>query len=116
MAAALDRAFEALAEPTRRRMVELLQKQPRRAGDLAQEFGVTAPAMSRHLRILRECGVIEEYGVEGDLRIRMYRLRKEPFDELGAWLQKVGEYWQAQLGAFKHHAERARSYDKSSKK
>lgn len=116
MGAALDLAFEALSEPTRRQVVELLRESPRRAGDLAKAFGATAPAMSRHLRILRQCGVIEEYGVDGDSRIRMYRLRKEPFEELETWLREVGQYWQVQLGAFKQHAELRRSSTRRSKK
>jgi DNA-binding transcriptional ArsR family regulator len=107
--AALDRTLSALADPTRRRVVELLRREPRRAGELAEAFGMSAPAMSRHLRVLRTRGLVEEAEREddGDARCRVYRLRPEPFRELGSWLAEVESFWTDQLGAFKRHAERA---------
>jgi DNA-binding transcriptional ArsR family regulator len=105
--AALDRTLAALADPTRRRVVELLRRQPRRAGELADAFGVSAPAMSRHLRVLRTRGLVEEAREDGDARCRVYRLRPEPFRDLASWLAEVEAFWSDQLGAFKRHAERA---------
>jgi len=101
----LDATLAALADPTRRRVVNLLRRRPRRAGELANAFGMSAPAMSRHLRTLRRHGLIEEQRVDGDARVRLYRLRRERFDELQAWLTKVEEFWSGQLEAFKQHAE-----------
>jgi len=106
--AALDRTLSALADPTRRRVVELLRRQPRRAGELADAFGVSPPAMSRHLRVLRTRGLVEEVREEqSDARCRVYQLRPEPFRDLASWLAEVEAFWSDQLGAFKRHAERA---------
>ena len=103
----LDRTLAALAEPTRRRAVDLLRKSPRRAGELAEAIGVSAPLMSRHLRTLRLEGIVEEaHGDPRDSRIRMYHLRREPFDELGGWLRQVEALWEDQLASFRDHVER----------
>lgn len=109
-ARSLDDTLAALADPTRRRVVELLRERPRRAGELADAFRVSAPAMSRHLRVLRTRGIVEEQrGEQGaDLRVRVYRLRPEPFRDLQAWLAQVESFWTEQLGAFRSHAEGAR--------
>lgn len=104
----LDRTFAALADPTRRRVVDLLHKRPRRAGDLAAAFGMSAPAMSRHLRVLRQTGLVEENALEDDARVRVYRLRRERFAALRGWLDEVEGYWGDQLAAFKAHAEKTR--------
>ncbi len=95
----------ALADPTRRRVVELLKHGPQRAGELAAATQMTSPAMSRHLRILRASGMVEADVMDRDARVRMYRLRAEPFAALRAWLDQVEAYWAEQLGAFKQHAE-----------
>jgi DNA-binding transcriptional ArsR family regulator len=65
--------------------------------------------MSRHLRVLRTTGLVEEaHGAEAlDARVRVYRLRPEPFDALRAWIVEVESYWALELAAFKRHAERA---------
>jgi len=104
----LDRTFAALADPTRRRVVELLRKRPRRAGELAAAFGMSPPAMSRHLRVLRRTSLVEEDSLDEDARVRVYRLRPERFAALRGWLQEVEAFWGEQLGAFKAHAERTR--------
>jgi DNA-binding transcriptional ArsR family regulator len=108
-AARLDATLLALADPTRRRVIDLLRKRPRRAGDLAAAEGASAPAMSRHLRVLRKSGLVEEARDDADSRVRMYRLRREPFVELEAWLREVEAYWTDQLGAFKAHVEKRRT-------
>ncbi len=104
----LDDTLSALADPTRRGVVDLLRRGPRRAGDLANACGTSAPAMSRHLRVLRRRGLIEEERVENDARLRVYRLRPERFRDLQGWLEDVEAFWAGQLGAFKAHAERTR--------
>lgn len=103
----IDRTLSALADPTRRGVVDLLREKPRRAGELARAFALTAPAMSRHLRILRKTGLVEEAGLPEDARVRVYRLKPEPFAGLRQWLEHVEAFWGDQLGAFKAHAERA---------
>lgn len=104
----IDDTLAALADPTRRWVVEQLRRGPQRAGDLATAGGLSAPAMSRHLRVLRQRGLIEGSGVEADARVRLYRLRPEPFSALRTWLDEVERFWSGQLGAFKAHAERGR--------
>jgi DNA-binding transcriptional ArsR family regulator len=112
-AADLGRTFAALADPTRRRVVELLRKKPRRAGELAAAFGMSAPAMSRHLRVLRRTSLVEEDSLEDDARVRVYRLRPEQFAALRGWLDEVEAFWGEQLDAFKAHAERTRRSTRS---
>jgi DNA-binding transcriptional ArsR family regulator len=105
----LDRTFAALADPTRRGIIELLRKKPRRAGELADALSLNRPRMSQHLRVLRRSGLIEEDSVEHDARVRVFRLRMDPLSQLRDWLDEVERFWTAQLGAFKAHAERGNS-------
>lgn len=101
----IDRILAALADPTRRRMVDMLRDGPMRAGELAAAFDISGPAVSRHLRVLRENALIEEEEEGEDRRLRVYRLRAAPFADLQAWLEEVAAFWTAQLSAFKAHAE-----------
>lgn len=105
-ARSLDRTLLALAEPTRRGVIELLRRQPQRASELAEQLGMSRPAMSRHLKLLRKTGLVSEDELEEDARVRMYRLEREPFTELRDWLADVEGFWGDQLGAFKAHAEK----------
>ena len=89
----LDKTLAALADPTRRRVIDLLRKRPLRAGELAAAAKCSAPAMSRHLRVLRRRGLIQEERVEEDARLRIFRLRPERFRDLLAWLDDVGAFW-----------------------
>jgi DNA-binding transcriptional ArsR family regulator len=104
----LDRTFSALSDPTRRGVVELLRRRPHRAGELAAALETSPPAMSRHLRVLRTSGLIEEDGPDRDARVRVFRLRPAPFAALRGWLDEVESFWTVQLGAFKSHAEGTR--------
>ncbi len=106
MPADLDRTLSALADPTRRRVVDLLRKKPRRASDLADKLSMTRPAMSRHLRVLRKSGLVTEEELEDDARVRVYRLERAPFLDLRDWLAEVEAFWSDQLVAFKAHAEK----------
>ena len=99
--------FPALSDPTRRRVVELLGGGERRAGDLAAETGVSASAMSRHLRVLLDAGLVDDARVPGDARLRVFRLRREPVLALQAWLDQLQAHWNEQLGSFKRHVEDA---------
>lgn len=104
-AARLDQTLAALADPHRRRVVELLRERPRRAGELAEAVGLTPPAMSRHLKALRQSGLVEESHPEFDARVRVYQLRAEPMVDLLRWLEQTERMWTAQLAAFKAHLE-----------
>jgi DNA-binding transcriptional ArsR family regulator len=104
----VDRTLAALADPTRRRVVDLLRARPRRAGELASALSMSPPAMSRHLRVLRAGGLVEEDHAGEDARVRVYRLRQEPFDDLRRWIEEVERFWGGQLASFKAHAERTR--------
>jgi DNA-binding transcriptional ArsR family regulator len=106
--AELDSTLLALADRNRRKVIDLLTRQPRRAGEIAAALSLTPPALSRHLRALRRSGLIEERGVEEDARVRIYRLRKEPFEQLQRWLNDVESFWAGELAAFRDHVERSK--------
>jgi DNA-binding transcriptional ArsR family regulator len=105
----LERTLSALADPTRRRVVELLRERPHRAGELAAAFRMSAPALSRHLRVLRTRGLVEEERVDDDARVRVYRLRREPFDALSLWLRELESFWGDQLESFGAHVARRKA-------
>ena len=105
MGSALDHTLSALADPTRRGVIELLRDRPHRAGELADALHMSAPAMSRHLKVLRTRGLVLEKGAPDDARARVYELRREPFQELSGWVREVESFWTDQLGAFKAHVE-----------
>lgn len=104
--AEVDRVFEALADPTRRQVVQLLGARPRRAGELSQAAGMSPPAMSRHLRVLLEAGIVADERRPEDARLRVFRLRPESLVGLQAWLDQLQAQWNEQLRSFKHHVER----------
>ncbi|HTS29337.1 MAG TPA: metalloregulator ArsR/SmtB family transcription factor [Bryobacteraceae bacterium] len=105
----MDQTLAALAEPTRRRVIDLLRRRPHRAGELARAARVSAPLMSRHLRVLRVSGLVEETHEDPrDSRIRMYRLRRGPFSGLRGWLDEIEMFWTDQLGAFREHVENSK--------
>jgi DNA-binding transcriptional ArsR family regulator len=104
----LDAMLAALADPHRRGVVDLLRHQPRRAGDLADQLGMSRPAMSRHLKVLRRTGLIEPASDQADARARVYRLLPEPFSALRRWLDDVEQFWSHELDAFRAHAEATR--------
>jgi len=103
----LDRTIAALAEPSRRQVVDLLSQGPLRAGDLARATGMSAPAMSRHLRVLKRSHLIIEDRIENDARVKLYRLVPKPFNELSDWLAEVRAFWHGQLAALKAHVEQS---------
>lgn len=102
----LDATLLALAEPSRRGVIELLRKQPRRAGELAEALALSPPAMSRHLKVLRDAGLVERSFDDDDARANVYQLRQERFTELRDWLEEVDRFWTRQLAAFAQHAEK----------
>ena len=106
MATDIDGILEALADPTRRAIVDLLRQSPQRAGAVAAAFPVAAPTISRHLRVLRTHGLIEELRDADDARARVYQLNPVPFRHLGAWVDQVQALWRDQLESFADHVER----------
>jgi DNA-binding transcriptional ArsR family regulator len=86
--------FEVLAEPNRRRILELLGDRERPVGDLVNNLKITQPAVSKHLRILREAGLVE---VRDDAQRRLYRVRSEPLKEMYEWLKPYRQLWERSL-------------------
>ena len=74
---------------------------------------MSAPALSRHLKVLRKSGLVEEDAHEDDARVRIYRLRAQPFHALRRWLDEVETFWSRELDAFKDYAERTRGKAKA---
>lgn len=103
----------ALADPTRRRIVELLAKRDHTAGELVEEFDLSAPAISQHLKVLRDAGLVTTRA-EGQTRIQT--LNPGGLDELGDWLQRTHQFWSRRLDALERelNAEDARAKKKSS--
>lgn len=87
-------------------MIDLLRSGPVRAGDLADGLGVPATAITRHLKTLRDAGVVDVVAFEDDARGRVYQLRLDAMVGLQAWVDQVSAYWAEQLRGFKAHAER----------
>jgi DNA-binding transcriptional ArsR family regulator len=98
-------ALEALADPTRRRIVELLAEGDRSAGELAAHFPVSRPAVSRHLRVLRETGLVRS---RTQAQHRFYALDPAPLAELDAWLGRYRSFWAQRLDALDTQLRRAR--------
>ena len=97
-----DAAFSALADPTRRAVLDLLRAGTRPAGDIARAFTVSRPAISKHLRILRRAHLVEERR-EG--RHRMYHLNPEPLKAVDSWLDQYRSFWTASLANLKAFVE-----------
>jgi DNA-binding transcriptional ArsR family regulator len=105
----LDSTLSALADPTRRGIVERLSRRPHRAGELAAAFAMSAPAISRHLRVLRTHGLVEDERVERDARLRVFRLRRKPLTDLATWVANVEAFWNEQLESFQQHVAKRRT-------
>ena len=98
----VEDAFGVLAHPVRRRLLERLARHERRAGDLADRLPVSRSAVSQHLRLMLEVGVVAERRAG---RERYYRLRPEAFGEVGAWLAQLDEFWAASLQRLGEHLD-----------
>jgi DNA-binding transcriptional ArsR family regulator len=94
--------FEVLAEPNRRRILDLLQKSERPVGDLVERLDLSQPAVSKHLRILREAGLVD---VRADAQRRLYRVRPEPLRALDEWLAPYRRMWAASLDDLERHLD-----------
>ena len=94
--------FEVLAEPTRRRVLDLLRVQPRVVGELVDLLGMSQPGVSKHLRVLREAGLVR---VRQDAQRRWYELRPEPLAEIDEWLAPYRQMWSGSLDALERHLD-----------
>ena len=99
------KALEVLADPTRRRIVELLAERERDAGEIASQFDVSRPAVSRHLRVLRETGLVRS---RGEAQRRVYSLDAAPLAEIDAWLARYRGFWTQRLDALETELRRGR--------
>jgi DNA-binding transcriptional ArsR family regulator len=95
--------FEAIAEPNRRRLLELLRSGEWAAGDLVKATGLSQPGASKHLRLLREAGLVS---VRADGQKRLYRLEAGELAALDSWLQQFREFWADRLDALEDHLEK----------
>jgi DNA-binding transcriptional ArsR family regulator len=101
--------FEVLAEPNRRRILDLLRGSEQPVGALVRQLDVSQPAVSKHLRILREAGLV---GVRGDGQRRLYRVHAEPLRAIDEWLEPYREMWSSRLDDLERHlAEMTESDD-----
>ena len=94
--------FEVLAEPNRRRILDLLRISERPVGELVDALSVSQPAVSKHLRVLREAGFVE---VRVDAQRRLYRLRPEPLQRIDQWLAPYRELWSSRLDLLERHLD-----------
>ena len=105
---AADAAFQALADPTRRAVLDLLRRGCQPAGQIAQEFPVSRPAISKHLRLLRRAHLVREHR-EG--RLRVYELNPEPLRDVEAWLDRYRGLWATSLNNLKSFVEAGQARD-----
>jgi DNA-binding transcriptional ArsR family regulator len=95
--------FEAIAEPNRRRLLDLLRDGERPAGDLVEATGLSQPGVSKHLKLLREAGLVS---VRPDGQRRLYRLEPEKLADLDSWLKPFRRFWADHLDALEEHLEK----------
>jgi DNA-binding transcriptional ArsR family regulator len=103
--AGMAATFQALADPARLTVVQLLSHGPQRAGQLAEAVRLSAPAMSKHLRVLLATGLVADERLPGDARLRVFRLRPQAIVAVQAWLDQIKAHWDEQLLSFKKHVE-----------
>ncbi len=98
----MSTAFDVVAEPTRRQILDLLAPGERLVGELVDRLGLSQPGVSKHLRVLRDAGFVE---VRRDAQRRWYRLRAEPLEEIDAWLEPYRAIWKERLDALGRHLD-----------
>ena len=99
----MESAFTVLAEQSRRAILTLLAGGERSVGDLESTLNLSQPSVSKHLRVLRDAGLVE---VTIDAQRRVYRLRPEPLQEVDAWMAPFRRYWSARVDALERHLDR----------
>ncbi|HEX7962205.1 MAG TPA: metalloregulator ArsR/SmtB family transcription factor [Terriglobales bacterium] len=99
----MESVFEIIAEPNRRAILSLLVSKQQSVGDIERQLGIPQPAVSKHLRVLREAGFVE---ATVDAQRRLYRLKPEPFQEVDAWLTQFRRFWSAHVDALERYLDR----------
>ena len=109
----MESVFEVIAEPNRRAILDLLLSSHRSVGEIERQLRMPQPAVSKHLRVLREAGFVES---TVDAQRRLYRLRPEPLRELDAWIQPFRRFWSPHLDALERHLDRMEQSEQTRKK
>ena len=102
MLTVVSTTFEVLAEPTRRRILDDVRDRERSVGELVERLHISQPGVSKHLRVLREAGLVD---VRQDAQRRLYRVRPEPLAEIDAWISPFRKLWEARLDALERHLD-----------
>ena len=102
MLGAVQAVLDVVTEPRRRDILELLRTGERLVGDLADELGLAQPTVSKHLKVMRQAGLVS---VRPDAQRRWYRLRPEPLREIDAWLEPYRQVWDQRLDDLEGHLE-----------
>ncbi|HZQ55661.1 MAG TPA: metalloregulator ArsR/SmtB family transcription factor [Bryobacteraceae bacterium] len=104
----MDSVFEVIAEPNRRAILSLLVSSEQSVGEIERQLGMPQPAVSKHLRVLREAGFVES---TVDAQRRLYRLKPEPLQEVDAWLTPFRRFWSAHVDALERHLDRMKDFE-----
>ena len=99
----MESVFEVIAEPNRRAILSLLVSSQQSVGEIERQLGMPQPAVSKHLRVLRDAGFVES---TVDAQRRLYRLKPEPLQEIDAWLAPFRRFWSAHVDALERHLDR----------
>ncbi|HET7750924.1 MAG TPA: metalloregulator ArsR/SmtB family transcription factor [Terriglobales bacterium] len=99
----MQSVFEIIAEPNRRAILSLLVSSQRSVGEIERQLRMPQPAVSKHLRVLRDAGFVES---TVDAQRRLYRLKPEPLQEVDAWLAQFRRFWSARVDALERHLDR----------
>ena len=99
----MESVFEVIAEPNRRAILSLLASSEQSVGEIERRLGMPQPAVSKHLRVLRDAGFVE---ATVDAQRRLYRLRPEPLQEIDDWLAQFRRFWNAHVDALERHLDR----------
>jgi DNA-binding transcriptional ArsR family regulator len=99
----VESVFEVIAEPNRRAILSLLVSSQQSVGEIERQLGMPQPAVSKHLRVLRDSGFVES---TVDAQRRLYRLKPEPLQEIDAWLAPFRRFWSAHVDALERHLDR----------
>ena len=109
----VESVFEIIAEPNRRAILGLLASSQQSVGEIERQLRMSQPAVSKHLRVLREAGFVE---ATVDAQRRLYRLKPGPFQELDAWLAQFRRFWSAHIDALERHLNRVEQSKESTQK
>jgi DNA-binding transcriptional ArsR family regulator len=109
----VESAFEIIAEPNRRAILSLLASSEQSVGDIERQLGMSQPAVSKHLRVLRETGFVES---TVDAQRRLYRLKPKPFQEMDIWLAQFRRFWSAHVDALERYLDRMHPETSTKKK